>query len=61
MLGVEHHRVKTIKGFPSREGQGPSGPGVGLWNRERTHPGAPVKASQAFTPSKEGFPWVCKL
>jgi hypothetical protein len=32
-------------------------PWGGLWIRERTHPGAAVKASQAFTPSEE---WIVK-
>jgi len=52
--------------FPSREGQGPSGPRVGrglgdgptpaLHDRRRYATAvAAVKASQAFTPSKEGI------
>ena len=37
--------------FSQLQGQGPSGPG---WVVEQTHPGAPVKATQAFTPSDGG-------
>jgi len=32
--------TKMVKRFPSREGQGPPGLGVGRGSRKRTHPGA---------------------
>ncbi len=44
---TEHENGQTIP--LSREGRGPSGPGVGCGFRERTHPGA------ARHPSEEGI------
>ena len=55
MLGpstAEHENSSKL--FPSWEGQGPSGPGVGLWRNER-----PTPALRA-TPPRRGFSWALR-
>jgi len=42
--------------FPSREGQGPSGLGVGVSVAKPTHPGAARLVSLSATPPRRGFP-----